>query len=190
MSLQDRIIALSEYSLSFETYEGNFVVAIAYKPNWKVKRPQNEKIKFYADDENKGVCYYEMPIGGDIDEVFKSIDEVIAHNKEYEKKIELFKEKTEELKAIFKAEPLSVLKTLEFKLTRKKTKKQIKDTVQPEKVVKNEENGLLQEDVADEDVHAEIVEIPEEPKKQEIVDQNVEDKISAAIKRKNKRKND
>lgn len=188
MSLQDRIISLSEYSLSFETFQGNFVVAIAYKPNWKVRKPKNEKINFYVDDENKGVCYYEMPVGGDIEEIFECIDEVISHNKENEQKVELFKATVERLKILFKTEPLSVLETLDFKLKKKKVKKTGDDTTNGDTVSKIEENGASDEN------SDKPIELVIEPKKEEnkpvVIDKSVEDKISAAINKKNKMVND
>lgn len=184
MTLQDRIISLSEYSMSFETYQGNFVVAIAYKPNWKVRKPRNEKINFYVDDENKGVCYYEMPVGGDIEEIFNCIDEVISHNKENEQKVELFKATVERLKLLFKSEPLSVLETLDFKLKRKKTKKTNNDTASDGKTSEIEEKGPSDKPI---EVVAEPV---EEANKPSVVDNAVEDKISAAINRKKNSGND
>lgn len=186
MTLQDRIITLSEYSLSFETYEGNFVVAIAYKPNWKVKEPENEKIKFYADKENKGVCYYEMPIGGDIEEVFKCIDEVIEHNKEIEKKIELYKEYVEKLKNLFKTEKLSVLKTLKFDVKRLKEKKRIKDIKQTTKEAEIKEKAPSDANI--ENISNDIVEVPEKTNVETSIDVNIENKIANAIKKKEGKK--
>lgn len=182
MTLQDRIISLSAYSLSFETYDGNFVVAIAYKPNWKVREPENKKIKFYADPDNRGVCYYEMPVGGDIEEIFKCIDEVISHNKEIEKKIELFKVYVETLKNMFKNETLSTLEGLEFKLKKKKEKNKIKDTDNNTTIV--EKPSKTPKKTPSKPIVEPKEEVVEEPKKTVDIDINIENKISQAIDKK------
>ena len=182
MTLQDRIISLSEYSLSFETYDGNFIVAIAYKPNWKVKEPGNKKIKFYADPDNKGVCYYEMPVGGDIEEIFKCIDEIICHNKEIEKKIVLFKAYVEILKKMFKTESLSTLEGLEFKFKKKKEKNK------PKEVIKDtEENKTNIKAAKKTSKKVNVLQTDEEVKKPVEFDANIENKISQAIDKKNKK---
>lgn len=185
MTLQERIVTLSEYSLSFETIEGNFVVAIAFNPKWKIKQPENEKIKLYTDSNRQGICYYEIPVGEDIEEIFKCIDEVIKFNKEHEEKVVLFKEKVDELKKIFTTESLTTLKTLEFKLKKRKEKQKTdKDTTKLSEGPKIEEKEAKKECETDNEKPINEIDEPEDINVG--IDKNIENKIEAAIKKKNK----
>ena len=60
-----------------------------------------------------------------IDDLFNIIDATIEYNLDLQKKLILFKEKTEELQEIFSNEDYETLKTIEFKITKKEAKKKI-----------------------------------------------------------------
>ena len=142
MFLEEHIKELSEYNLSLETYNGNFIVSLKYKNGWTVKKPENDNIVFSFDNDN-GVCYYAVPITSDIECVFNAINETIQRNKEMEEKVALYKEKREEMKELFRTKPLSELKKMEFtfptpkkdksKKQKEQQKEETKQTSEPNK---------------------------------------------------------
>ena len=58
-----------------------------------------------------------------MEDLFNLIDATIEYNLDLQKKLILFKEKTEELQEIFSNEDYETLKTIEFKITKKEAKK-------------------------------------------------------------------
>lgn len=136
MDLQEKLIELSEYGVSFNVASGNFVIKIKYNSNWTIIQPDGNEIAFYRDENDDSVYYYVASVTTSIDKIFFAIDETIEYNRELELKVELFKEKMSELQEIFAQEPLDVLRTLEFKLKKKKEKRK------KEKVVKEKEDDI------------------------------------------------
>ena len=137
MDLQEKLIELSEYGVSFNVASGNFVIKIKYNSNWTIIQPDGNEIAFYRDENDDSVYYYVASVTTSIDKIFFAIDETIEYNRELELKVELFKEKMSELQEIFAQEPLDVLRTLEFKLKKKK-----KEKTKKEKVVKEKEDDI------------------------------------------------
>lgn len=142
MTLQERLIELSGYGISFNVANGNFVVRIRYNSEWDVIKPENSEIGFYRDDNDDNIYYYVAPVSMDIETLFSAIDETILYNRELEEKVVLFKEKMNELQKIFAKEPIDVLKTLEFKVKKKKEK------VKKEKMIVDE---LCEDDIKNEE---------------------------------------
>lgn len=158
MDLQNKLIELSNYNVTFNVANGNFIVRIRYDEKWDVIEPENNKIAFYRDETDSFLCYYVAPISINIDEIFHAIDETIEYNHELEEKVFLFNEKMKELQVIFAKEPISVLKTMEFKMKRKKQKKDITiSEVQNEE--KTETLAERKNDANTEDDNSEISEI-------------------------------
>ena len=137
MDLQEKLIELSEYNVSFNVANGNFVIRIKYNDKWTIIKPDNNDIAFYRDENDDSVYYYVAPITISIDKLFLAIDETIEYNRELELKVELFKNKMAELQEIFAQESLDVLNTLEFKIRKKKDK------------TKKEKNMKEKDDVVD-----------------------------------------
>ena len=98
---------------------------MVYNPDWSVLMPENKDI--YVEERN-GVHHYIALVDNiNIGDMFKCIDETINYNKDLERKLILFKEKTKELQDIFSKEEYDKLKTLEFRFPpQKKTKKTTK----------------------------------------------------------------
>lgn len=160
MDLQEKLIELSEYNVSFNVANGSFVIRIKYDDRWTVIQPDSKDISFYRDDSNDSVYYYVAPITVGIDKMFSAIDETIEYNRELEIKVELFKQKMNELQEIFAQEPLEVLNTLEFKMKRKK-EKQKKDKTNETKKEENvsEETERTEEMSGNEEETSKISEI-------------------------------
>ena len=140
MDLQEKLVELSEYNVSFNVANGNFVVRVKYDGSWTIIQPDGNDISFYRDENDNTVYYYVAPVTVNIEKLFLAIDETIDYNRELEQKIVLFKKKMAELQEIFSQEPLEVLNTLEFKMKRK-TAKQKKEKQTEERDVASDGNG-------------------------------------------------
>ena len=176
MDLQEKLIELSEYGVSFNVASGNFVIKIKYNSNWTIIQPDGNEIAFYRDENDDSVYYYVASVTTSIDKIFFAIDETIEYNRELELKVELFKEKMSELQEIFAQEPLDVLRTLEFKL--KKTKK---EKTKKEKVVKEKEDDINNIEEVSENEPA--VDKNEETEEQEETLSEIDVKINEVLKK-------
>lgn len=127
MEWENRLKELSGYNISFEIKQGYYHIALTYDDGWDVLIPDNENI--YVEKRN-GVYHYIASIDtAKIEDLFKSIDATIDYNMDLQKKLILFKQKTEELQALFADEDYEKLQTIKFvfeeikpKKTQKKTK--------------------------------------------------------------------
>lgn len=177
MDLQEKLIELSEYGVSFNVASGNFVIKIKYNSNWTIIQPDGNEIAFYRDENDDSVYYYVASVTTSIDKIFFAIDETIEYNRELELKVELFKEKMSELQEIFAQEPLDVLRTLEFKLKKKKKKEKTKK----EKVVKEKEDDINNIEEVSENEPA--VDKNEETEEQEETLSEIDVKINEVLKK-------
>lgn len=130
MDWEKHLKDLGEYGITFEIKQGYYHISLKYNKDWEVILPDNECI--YLEERN-GVCHYIASVDSvSIDDIFKTIDNTICYNKDLQKKLELFKKKTEELQEIFAKESLDVLGTIEFKYGKKQTKKRSKSAKRKE----------------------------------------------------------
>lgn len=176
MDLQEKLIELSEYGVSFNVASGNFVIKIKYNSNWTIIQPDGNEIAFYRDENDDSVYYYVASVTTSIDKIFFAIDETIEYNRELELKVELFKEKMSELQEIFAQEPLDALRTLEFKLKKKK-----KEKTKKEKVVKEKEDDINNIEEVSENEPA--VDKNEETEEQEETLSEIDVKINEVLKK-------
>lgn len=147
MDLQEKLIELSEYGVSFNVANDNFVIKIKYNDNWTIIQPDGDDIAFYRDENVNSVYYYVAPITTSIDKIFAAIDETIDYNRELELKVQLFKVKMTELQEIFTHESLEVLNTLEFKFKKKREK------LKKDKIIKEKEEILDESDILEENTN-------------------------------------
>lgn len=137
MTLQDLLIKLSAYNINFRVYSGNFVIEVKFDSSWTLVKPDNPNIAFANDDDVPGLCYYMTPVTTDLSEVFDAINDTVRFNEELKLKITLFKEKVEELHKLFADESYDRLKTLVFKMDKRKQPKnkqqETKNEIQQEK---------------------------------------------------------
>jgi hypothetical protein len=112
---------------------------LVFDEKWEILEPDNESI--YVEKRN-GVYHYIAPVDSvTIAEMFKTLDTTIDYNMDLQRKLLLFKKKTEELQEIFANESLEVLETIEFKYGLKK-KEQAKK--KRGKKSKKDEKGIKQ----------------------------------------------
>ena len=140
-SVQERIAKLGKMFSSFNIGNDNtgkqFVyLELVFPDGWIVSNMLKDKFQVNVVKNESGTGYYFWaPIDSGFDAVFDAADFNIQANKEAQEKKEFLTEKMKELQKLVLEEDMSVLKTLEFKVKRKKapvTKKKAEETVEPE----------------------------------------------------------
>ena len=160
MNLQDRIKKNEGYFKSIEIHNGYLTMIVNFKPKWGVFPSPDEKIK--VGNSPSGIkdewVYYGKYDEITVDEIFDLVEQTIDVNLEAALKIELMKEKIEELKKLFAETPYSKLQTLSFNIeditndiryknkSRKANKRsKIKDVTISEEIITNEKEPLKSE---------------------------------------------
>ena len=110
---ENRLKELSGYDIGFEIKQGYYHISIVFDENWEVLEQDNENI--YVEKRNGVYHYIATTDNVTIAEMFKTVDTTIEYNMDLQRKLLLFKKKTEELQEIFAKESLEVLETIEFK---------------------------------------------------------------------------
>lgn len=165
--LEKRLKELSGYNIGFEIKQGYYHISIVFDENWNVLESDNESI--YIEERN-GMYHYIASVDSvTIADMFKIVDMTIDYNIDLQKKMLLFKKKTEELQNIFANETLEVLETIEFKYglnqqeqpkkkRGRKPKKQMEeskklteDLKETEEVIENKENKIQETKPLNED---------------------------------------
>ena len=172
MDFEKSLKDLSCYNISFEIKEGYYHISLVFKENWEIVS-DNDLISIV--NRNGRTHYIGATDSVTIDDIFKLINSTIDYNTDLELKLELFKETTQKLQELFANEKLEVLKTIQFKVTRKKekAKKEKAKTETPKKEIKTkkkttskktrttkkikEENKLPKEEVTDETVDNNLI---------------------------------
>lgn len=121
MDWENRLKKLNAYDVSFEIKQGYYHIALKYDDGWSVLDSDNENI--YIQEKNGFHHYIASVDNVKMDDLFNIIDATIEYNLDLQKKLILFREKTEELQEIFSNEDYETLKTIEFKITKKEAKK-------------------------------------------------------------------
>ncbi len=125
MNIKERINKLGMYFSSMNVAaENNIIyVRVQFPKGWGCSEltEHNFNVKT-VKDEIPGYFYFfaELEIG--FEKVFDAIDFNIRFNEEAQIKVNLLREKIEELKNIFETEEIDTLKTLEFKYKKKREK--------------------------------------------------------------------
>lgn len=119
MDFEKSLKDLSCYNISFEIKEGYYHISLVFKENWEIIS-DNDLISIV--NRNGRTHYIGATDSVTIDDIFKLINSTIDYNIDLELKLELFKETTQKLQELFANEKLEVLKTIQFKVTRKKEK--------------------------------------------------------------------
>ena len=138
MDLQERIKKVSPYFKSFE-YVNNFIlVKVVYKKGWNVIPPETDNIKISSDDNDSNLYYYYADINEDCNLIFNSIEKTISFNIESENKVELLKEKIEELRKVFLENDIETLKTIKFSMQKKRGRTKVNNKLNDANIKENE----------------------------------------------------
>ena len=150
MNIKERINKLGMYFSSMNVAaENNIIyVRVQFPKGWGCSEltEHNFNVKT-VKDEIPGYFYFfaELEIG--FEKVFDAIDFNIRFNEEAQIKVNLLREKIEELKNIFETEEIETLKTLEFKYKKKKEK-----IVKQKSCKKTDGNTLISKNENDENL--------------------------------------
>ena len=132
LQVEDYISKIGEYFEGIERYNDALIVRVKLPERWGVYPSSDERIKVAPSEEVPNEYYYYGSSNDvNLEDIFQLIIETIQMNKDVLLKIELLKEKVQELKELFDTKPLEELKTLKFvteqpkktKVKRKYTKK-------------------------------------------------------------------
>ena len=152
MNIQKRIDSLQPYVIQIRFLNGVSIVDTVFKQGWKV--PESKVIQTVKGDDvdnNYFMIYTEREDLG-IDDVLDFIEKVIEINIEREKKYELLKVKTEELKELFRRTPLSKLQNMKFELgSEKLVPDAMPDDFDDIKIDDVDEESPIEEEISTED---------------------------------------
>ena len=131
MDWENRLRKLNGHDVSFEIKQGYYHIALKYDEGWSVLDSDNENI--YIQEKNGFYHYIASTDNVKMEDLFNLIDATIEYNLDLQKKLILFKEKTEELQEIFSNEDYEAKKK-----TVKKTKKKIQEKTKKNTVKKRQ----------------------------------------------------
>lgn len=146
-SVQERIANLGKMFVGLNIGSDNsgkqFVyLELVFPQGWGVVNSINEKFQVNVVKNDTGNGYYFWaPIETGFDSVFDAAEYNINANKEAQEKKDFLAEKVKELQKLVLEEDMSVLKTLEFKVKRKKQAPP-KKKEEENKEIKEEENDV------------------------------------------------
>ena len=165
MTLNEQLIRLSSYKINFNIYEGTVIISLEYPKDWTVLEINSSDIQTTSEN---GRQFYWVPLQTDVEKVFELIDETIEYNKDIEAKSELFKQKIDEMRKIFLEEDLQTLRTMEFKMKKKKLPKK--------KVTEEKENNITEVNDA-----ANGKQTPSENKQEEVITEPVKEENMVSL---------
>ena len=148
MNIQERIKNISEYFVGMQmSTEDNVVyVRTRFPDKWVISEllEDNFKVRGIQDKKNNTQFFF-TNIENGFDVVFDAIDFTIQMNKSALERLELFKEKVEELKELFDSEEIEKLRRLEFtfKKQEKKSRKKkvaVVEHIEPEYIAQVTDN--------------------------------------------------
>ena len=165
MTLNEQLIRLSSYKINFNIYEGTVIISLEYPKDWTVLQVNSNDIQTTSEN---GRQFYWVPLQTDVEKVFELIDETIEYNKDIEAKSELFKQKIDEMRKIFLEEDLQTLRTMEFKMKKKKLPKK--------KVTEEKEDNIIEVNDTANDKQT-----PSENKQEEVVTESVKEENMVSL---------
>lgn len=111
--IQKALDSLQPYVIGIRYLEGTVLVDVVFKEGWAVlDEPKIKKVK--GDEGLNYFMVFTEDKNLELDDLLDYIHRVINYNIEREKKHDLLKSKVNELKEIFKKNPLKILERLQF----------------------------------------------------------------------------
>jgi len=111
--IQERLDSLQPYIVGIRYIQGMQIVDAVFKEGWTVPTSDIIKQEFVDESQNYYMFFTEKE-GITIDNLLEYVEGIININIEREKKYDLLKKKVEELKRLFKDNPLTKLERLKF----------------------------------------------------------------------------
>lgn len=123
MTLQERMLNMKPYFRGVEMYNDALIVKVVMPSKWKVFGTEDEKIKVAPSDSVEGEYFFYANINeSSYDEMFDVVEYVIKTNLEMGLKMELLKDKINELKEIFSNTEYDKLKSIKIVFDEEKAK--------------------------------------------------------------------
>lgn len=140
LQVEDYISKIGEYFEGIERYNDALIVRVKLPERWGVYPSSDERIKVAPSEEVPNEYYYYGSSNDvNLEDIFQLIIETIQMNKDVLLKIELLKEKVQELKELFDTKPLEELKTLKFVTEQPKKTKAKRKYTKKKKVAETED---------------------------------------------------
>ena len=156
--LQNEILSIQEYFRSVEYYGDHIVVKVEFPKRWHVYSSLDEKIKAIPDDNIPNIFFYFTNINdSSLEDVFDLIRETIDTNVNALKKVEMMKERMNELKELFSTHSIEELKGLKFVLedSKSKPKRKYNRKKKEDNTTVTEETTVKKDNIDNEIVEAE-----------------------------------
>ena len=114
-TLQERMRDMAPYFRGIDMYNEALIVRVVYPNKWKAYNSSDGLIKAAPSENNKNeIWYYANSKDCDFDTIFNLVEETIKANNEIHLKLELLKDKIEELKELFSKKSYEELTTMRF----------------------------------------------------------------------------
>lgn len=140
-TLQERMESMRPYFKGIEMYNEALIVKVVFPNNWKAYDSQDGRIKVTPSESNPNESfYYANSENSSYDDIFDLIEETIKANQDIILKLELLKDKIEELKEAFSTHTYDELCSLSFSFKKGKRK-----YVKTEKVPQNANKVSLEQ---------------------------------------------
>lgn len=140
-TLQERMESMRPYFKGIEMYNEALIVKVVFPNNWKAYDSQDGRIKVTPSESNPNESfYYANSENSSYDDIFDLIEETIKANQDIILKLELLKDKIEELKEAFSTHTYDELCSLSFSFKKGKRK-----YVKTEKVPQNANKAPLEQ---------------------------------------------
>ena len=140
-TLQERMESMRPYFKGIEMYNEALIVKVVFPNNWKAYDSQDGRIKVTPSESNPNESfYYANSENSSYDDIFDLIEETIKANQDIILKLELLKDKIEELKEAFSTHTYDELCSLSFSFKKGKRK-----YVKTEKVSHNANKAPLEQ---------------------------------------------
>ena len=147
-TLQERMESMRPYFKGIEMYNEALIVKVVFPNNWKAYDSQDGRIKVTPSESNPNESfYYANSENSSYDDIFDLIEETIKANQDIILKLELLKDKIEELKEAFSTHTYDELCSLSFSFKKGK-RKYVKTEKVPQntnKVPLEQSNGTVAE---------------------------------------------
>ena len=147
-TLQERMESMRPYFKGIEMYNEALIVKVVFPNNWKAYDSQDGRIKVTPSESNPNESfYYANSENSSYDDIFDLIEETIKANQDIILKLELLKDKIEELKEAFSTHTYDELCSLSFSFKKGK-RKHVKTEKVPQnanKVPLEQSNGTVAE---------------------------------------------
>jgi hypothetical protein len=143
MDISKRIEKVNKYFHQFNVYNGMGVLIMNFPERWNNNDYKElcGKFEVVVQQKNKSL-YFFNDISKGTDRLFDAVEAVIDFNVQIEKKADLFREKTNELKNLFEEYPYEKLVDLSYTFIKNKQKKSTKTK---DKAIKKEEEVVEKE---------------------------------------------